>query len=125
MPSPRNLASLSLLAVLACHPPRSEAPEPTTAPPQATKPAPKAEILAAPELPPVQLEAIAGDPMGVTVHRLENGMTVYISTDRREPRFAGWIVVRSGGRNDPPDSTGLAHYLEHMMFKGTDELGTL
>jgi len=125
MPSLRNLVSLGLLAALACHPPRSEAPEPTAAAPQTTKTATKAEILAASELPPVQPEAIAGDPMGVTVHRLENGMTVYISTDRREPRFAGWVVVRSGGRNDPADSTGLAHYLEHMMFKGTDELGTL
>ncbi|MDH5383016.1 MAG: insulinase family protein, partial [Cyclobacteriaceae bacterium] len=33
--------------------------------------------------------------------------------------------VRAGGRNDPADNTGLAHYLEHMMFKGNDKFGTL
>ena len=62
---------------------------------------------------------------GATVHRLSNGPTVYISTDRQKPRFNAWIAVRTGSRNDPADSTGLAHYLEHMLFKGTDELGTL
>jgi hypothetical protein len=66
-----------------------------------------------------------GDDMGVTVHRLSNGLTVYISSDRQKPRFTAWIVVRTGSRNDPPNSTGLAHYLEHMLFKGTDDYGTL
>jgi predicted Zn-dependent peptidase len=61
----------------------------------------------------------------VTVHRLSNGMTVYISTDRQKPRFSAWIGVRAGSRMDPPDSTGLAHYLEHMLFKGTDDYGTI
>ncbi|MCA9660396.1 MAG: insulinase family protein, partial [Myxococcales bacterium] len=50
---------------------------------------------------------------------------VYISTDRQEPSFAAWIAVRTGSRNDPADSTGLAHYLEHMLFKGSERLGTL
>ena len=63
--------------------------------------------------------------MGVTIHRLSNGMTVYLSTDRQQPRFTAWIAVRAGSRNDPADSTGLAHYLEHMLFKGTRRLGTL
>ncbi len=62
--------------------------------------------------------------MGVTVHRLKNGLTVYISTDRQKPRFNAWIAVRAGSRHDPAKSTGLAHYLEHMLFKGTDEFGT-
>src|SRR5690606_38174607 len=63
--------------------------------------------------------------LGVTIHRLKNGMTVYISTNREQPRVSAWIAVRAGSRHDPPDSTGLAHYLEHMLFKGSDELGTL
>lgn len=82
-------------------------------------------ILAASDLPPTLEEPIPSDPMAVTVHRLSNGMTVYISTDRQKPRFVGWIGVRAGSRHDPPDSTGLAHYLEHMLFKGTDDYGTL
>jgi predicted Zn-dependent peptidase len=83
------------------------------------------EILAASNLPGTLVAPLADDPMGVTIHRLENGMTVYISTDRQKPRFNAWIGTRAGSRMDPPDSTGLAHYLEHMLFKGTSRYGTL
>ncbi len=83
------------------------------------------EILAASDLPDTLDKPVAGDGMGVTIHRLSNGLTVYISTDRQKPRFTSWIAVRTGSRMDPADSTGLAHYLEHMLFKGTDEFGTL
>ena len=83
------------------------------------------EILAASDLPDPLAKPIDGDGMGVTIHRLSNGLTVYISTDRQKPRFTSWIAVRTGSRMDPADSTGLAHYLEHMLFKGTNELGTL
>jgi len=69
--------------------------------------------------------ALADDPMGVTIHRLKNGLTVYISTDHSEPSISSWIAVSSGSRHDPADSTGLAHYLEHMLFKGTGKLGSL
>ncbi len=69
--------------------------------------------------------ALDGDPMGVTIHRLSNGLTVYISTDRAAPSISSWIAVGSGSRHDPADSTGLAHYLEHMLFKGTSKMGTL
>ena len=62
--------------------------------------------------------------MAVTIHRLDNGLTVYISTDREQPKISAWIAVRAGGRHDPAHSTGLAHYLEHMLFKGTAKLGT-
>ncbi len=82
-------------------------------------------VLAASDLPATLDAPLADDPMGVTIHRLSNGMTVYISTERQKPRFSAWIGVRAGSRMDPPDSTGLAHYLEHMLFKGTDEYGTL
>jgi predicted Zn-dependent peptidase len=115
--------SLGVLALLACRP------APTTQPtaPAAPAPAPPTveEIFAASELPPTVESPLPEDAMAATVHRLQNGMTVYVSTDRQKPRFTAWIVVRSGSRNDPADSTGLAHYLEHMLFKGTDDYGTL
>lgn len=82
-------------------------------------------ILAHSDLPPLIESPLPDDPMEVTVHRLSNGMTVYISTDRQKPRFTAWVGVRAGSRMDPADSTGLAHYLEHMLFKGTDDYGTL
>ncbi|MCA9691211.1 MAG: insulinase family protein [Myxococcales bacterium] len=81
-------------------------------------------IIANSKLPPAVTTPITGDKMGVTIHRLANGLSVYISTDRQKPRFNAWIAVRTGSRNDPANSTGLAHYLEHMLFKGTDRLAT-
>ncbi|MEO8703168.1 MAG: insulinase family protein [Kofleriaceae bacterium] len=68
---------------------------------------------------------LANDPAKVTVHRLSNGMTVYISPDAEEPSIVAHVAVRAGSRHDPATSTGLAHYLEHMVFKGTTKLGTL
>jgi predicted Zn-dependent peptidase len=68
---------------------------------------------------------LAGDPMGVTIHRLANGLTVYLSPNKQDPRITAWIAVRAGGAQDPADSTGMAHYLEHMLFKGSHKLGTL
>lgn len=63
--------------------------------------------------------------MRVTVHRLSNGLTVYLSPNSQEPRVAAQIAVRAGAAQDPADSTGMAHYLEHMLFKGSRRLGTL
>ncbi len=68
---------------------------------------------------------LAGDPSHVTIHRLSNGMTVYLSPDPAEPSIVAHIAVKAGSANDPETSTGLAHYLEHMLFKGTSKLGTL
>ncbi|KIG19327.1 ZINC protease [Enhygromyxa salina] len=116
------MAALSSLP-LACRTPDTTPPVEDKTPP--AKQLTSAQILAASELPPLVETPIAGDEMGVTVHRLSNGMTVYISTDRQKPRFSAWIAVRTGSRNDPANSTGLAHYLEHMLFKGTDDYGTL
>lgn len=55
---------------------------------------------------------------------LPNGLNVYLSRNPLEPRFYAQVVVNAGGKNDPGDATGIAHYLEHMLFKGTDEIGT-
>ncbi|MEK7656372.1 MAG: insulinase family protein [Elusimicrobiota bacterium] len=76
--------------------------------------------------PPQTLEApLASDPLQVSVHRLSNGFTVYLSPNPQEPRVSAWIAVRAGSRHDPSESTGMAHYLEHMLFKGSSKLGTL
>lgn len=102
----------------------------TTAPDAAPDTAPAGptsteEIIAASNLPATVDAPLPDDDMAVTVHRLSNGMTVYISTERQKPRISAWVAVRTGSRNDPAASTGLAHYLEHMLFKGTTQLGTL
>ncbi len=65
------------------------------------------------------------DPMAVQIYRLDNGLTVYLTENHDTPRFYAEIAVRAGSKNDPAESTGLAHYLEHMLFKGTRALGTL
>jgi len=67
----------------------------------------------------------ASDPMAVHVYRLENGLTVYLSENHQEPRFYVETVVRAGSKHDPDESTGIAHYLEHMLKFGSDEIGTL
>lgn len=121
-----RLSTLALALALAC----SAAPAPShmleqTAPTPTLPPDPHADILAASDLPALLPAPLPDDPLGVTIHRLSNGLTVYISTDRAAPRITAWIAFRAGSRHDPPHSTGLAHYLEHMMFKGTPRLGTL
>ncbi|MBI5631362.1 MAG: insulinase family protein [Elusimicrobia bacterium] len=65
------------------------------------------------------------DPLKATIHRLENGLTVYLSPNPQEPRIAAWIAVRAGSKHDPADNTGQAHYLEHMLFKGTSAMGSI
>jgi predicted Zn-dependent peptidase len=83
---------------------------------------PRAKAVATPALIPTPLP---DDPSNTTIHRLSNGMTVYLSPDPQEPSVVAHIAVRAGSRNDPELSTGLAHYLEHMLFKGTTRLGSL
>lgn len=67
----------------------------------------------------------ATDAMQVQVYRLDNGLTVYLTRNAEAPRIYAEVVVRAGSTTDPADSTGLAHYLEHLMFKGTRRMGTL
>ncbi len=69
-------------------------------------------------------ESVTNDPTGTRKYTLENGLTVYLSQDKTEPKIQTYIPVRAGSVYDPADNTGLAHYLEHMMFKGSDEFGT-
>ena len=67
---------------------------------------------------------VSGDPMQARFYTLKNGLTVILSENAKEPRIAAKIAVRAGSNTDPKDHTGLAHYLEHLLFKGTDKFGT-
>jgi zinc protease len=69
-------------------------------------------------------EQVTNDPLKTRIYTLKNGLTVYLSVNKDEPRAMGLIAVKAGSVNDPLQTTGLAHYLEHMMFKGTDNFGT-
>ena len=68
-------------------------------------------------------ESVKGDPMQTRIYTLKNGLRVYLSVNKDEPRIQANIAVKTGSRNDPAETTGLAHYLEHLMFKGTDKFG--
>ena len=63
--------------------------------------------------------------MQVLQKTLDNGLTVYLSPNSEEPRFYAEIITRAGSKHDPATNTGLAHYLEHLLFKGTKSFGTL
>jgi predicted Zn-dependent peptidase len=69
-------------------------------------------------------EYVSNDPMGVRIYTLSNGLKVYLTQNKNEPTIQTLIAVRAGSTYDPKETTGLAHYLEHMMFKGTSRLGT-
>ncbi len=64
------------------------------------------------------------DPLGVREYTLDNGLKVFLSVYKDAPRIQTYIAVRAGSKNDPSETTGLAHYLEHMLFKGSHQLGT-
>ncbi|MFD2556683.1 M16 family metallopeptidase [Sphingobacterium tabacisoli] len=67
---------------------------------------------------------VSNDPMNSRFYTLKNGMTVILSENKNEPRITAQIAVRVGSNNDPSTHTGLAHYLEHLLFKGTSKFGT-
>lgn len=60
----------------------------------------------------------------VYVYELPNQLTLIVSPNSATPRAFVMIATRAGSKHDPADNTGLAHYLEHMLFKGTDRYGT-
>lgn len=69
-------------------------------------------------------ETVEGDLMETRIYTLDNGLKVYLSVNEETPRIQTYIAVRTGSRNDPAETTGLAHYLEHIMFKGSKHFGT-
>ena len=73
---------------------------------------------------PYKYETVKGDPLETKIYTLNNGLKVYMSVNEEVPRIKANIVVKVGGKNDPSETTGLAHYFEHLMFKGTEQFGT-
>ena len=72
-----------------------------------------------------EYKSVSDDPAKARIYELDNGLKVYLTINRDEPRIQTLIAVRAGSTYDPPETTGLAHYFEHMMFKGTDDIGTI
>lgn len=70
-------------------------------------------------------EYVTNDPSQARFYKLKNGLTVILSPTNKKPRIQAYVAVKAGSKTDPASNTGLAHYLEHMMFKGTDKYGTL
>ena len=70
-------------------------------------------------------QTVAGDQTKTRIYTLDNGLKVYLSVNTEKPRIQTYIAVRTGSKNDPAETTGLAHYLEHLMFKGTQQFGTI
>ena len=69
-------------------------------------------------------EEVADDPLHSRIYTLDNGLKVYMTVNGEAPRIQTYIAVRVGSKNDPLETTGLAHYFEHLMFKGTESFGT-
>ena len=68
---------------------------------------------------------VTNDPMNARFYTLKNGLTVILSPTKKDPRIQAYVAVKAGSKTDPRTNTGLAHYLEHMLFKGTDQYGSL
>lgn len=76
------------------------------------------------ETSPFKYESVPNDPLKARIYTLDNGLKVYMTVNKETPRIQTYIAVRVGGKNDPAETTGLAHYFEHLMFKGTQRFGT-
>jgi predicted Zn-dependent peptidase len=129
------LKSIAIWAALLLGPPDGADPSakaPAETPAETSDAETKAEPEAAPEADAKAESAPAApafetferDPIGVKQVVLDNGLTVLLSENHERPEVFGAVAVRTGGKNDPADDTGMAHYLEHMLFKGTTSLGT-
>jgi zinc protease len=55
----------------------------------------------------------------IVEEKLDNGMTVIVIPDHRAPVVTHMVWYRNGSADDPPGKSGIAHFLEHLMFKGT------
>lgn len=67
---------------------------------------------------------VPNDPLKTRIYTLENGLTVMLSVYKDAPRIQTYVAIKAGSKNDPAETTGLAHYFEHIMFKGTTKFGT-
>ena len=63
-------------------------------------------------------------PLKVETHFLSNGLKVIMVEEHSQPKIYGAVMVHAGSKNEDTAATGVAHYFEHIMFKGTDRIGT-
>jgi len=70
-------------------------------------------------------QTVENDPLNTLIYTLDNGLKIYMSINKDEPRIQTNIAVNTGSKQDPTDATGLAHYLEHMLFKGTSQISSI
>ena len=54
-------------------------------------------------------ETVSGDPLKTKIYTLDNGLKVYMTVNREKPRIQTYIAVKVGSKNDPSETTGLAH----------------
>ncbi|UOG75697.1 insulinase family protein [Hymenobacter tibetensis] len=108
--------ALATLGLTQCQTSKPAATAATTAPASSAAPAQKEKEY--------KYQTVEGDPLKARIYTLDNGLTVYLSDYDDAPRIQTYLAVRAGSKNDPATATGLAHYLEHMVFKGTSKLGT-
>lgn len=69
-------------------------------------------------------QSLSNQPLRLDQFKLANGLTVILSEDHSKPEVFGLVVTKAGSKHDPTNATGLAHYQEHLLFKGTTQLGT-
>ena len=69
-------------------------------------------------------ETVEGDLLDTKIYTMDNGLKIYMTVNPDEPRLQTYIAVKVGAKNDPSETTGLAHYFEHLMFKGSESFGT-
>lgn len=70
------------------------------------------------------MKSMNAQQIDVETFYLDNGLKVVLCEDHSAPTIYGTVYVHVGSKNDPLDATGMAHYFEHIMFKGTDKIGT-
>lgn len=66
--------------------------------------------------------ALAEMPKGISHFTLDNGLEAVVIEDHRAPVVVQMLWYRIGSADEQPGKSGIAHYLEHLMFKGTDKL---
>src|SRR5665647_371696 len=72
-------------------------------------------------LTPGSADAAPADSPAISHFKLDNGMEVVVIPDHRAPVVTHMVWYRNGSADDPAGKSGIAHFLEHLMFKGTHE----
>ena len=76
---------------------------------------------ASPRTDATPIERVDGAGPALSTYRLDNGLDIVVIPDRRAPVVTHMLWYRNGSADDPLGQSGIAHFLEHLMFKGTDK----